>query len=187
MRANRMQLIFIWGGAASGKLTVGKELARLTSLPLFHNHLVVDALLERLEFGDPEFVRLREQMWMAGFETAASQHRSMIFTFAPEPSVPEGFTERVETLVAAHGGTLRYVRLVLSEAEQEARIANESRTHFRKLVSLNKLRELRPSFQELEAGMPAADLVIDTEQDDPETSARRIAAAFKLAVLSGAT
>jgi len=61
-----MQLIFIWGSAASGKLTVAKELARLTSLPLFHNHLVVDALLERLEFGEPEFVRLREQMRMAG-------------------------------------------------------------------------------------------------------------------------
>ena len=182
-----MQLIFIWGGAASGKLTVARELARLTSLPLFHNHLVVDALLERLEFGEPEFVRLREQMWMAGFETAASQGRSLIFTFAPEPSVPDGFTERVNALLSAHDGTVRYVRLVLSEAAQESRIANESRTQFRKLVSLDMLRDLRPKFLEAEAGMPPADLVIDTEQVDPETSARRIASAFGLAVLSGAT
>jgi hypothetical protein len=177
-----MQLIFIWGGAASGKLTVAKELARLTSLPLFHNHLVVDALLERLEFGEPEFVRLREQMWMAGFETAASQGRSLIFTFAPEPSVPDGFPERVEELVSAHGGAVRYVRLVLSEATQELRIGNESRTQFRKLASLDMLRDLRPKFLESEARMPAADLVIDTEQDDPETSARRIASAFGLAI-----
>jgi hypothetical protein len=182
-----MQLIFIWGGAASGKLTVAQELARITSLPLFHNHLVVDALLERLEFGEPEFVRLREQMWMAGFETAASQGRSMIFTFAPEPSVPDGFTQRVEALVQANGGAVRYVRLVLSDAEQERRIANASRRTFRKLVSLDMLRELRPQFLAREAEMPAADIVIDTEQDDPETSARRIAAACGLAVLSGAT
>ncbi|MEQ1783050.1 MAG: shikimate kinase [Hyphomonadaceae bacterium] len=182
-----MQLIFIWGGAASGKLTVAKELARLTSLPLFHNHLVVDALLERLEFGEPEFVRLREQMWMAGFETAASQRRSLIFTFAPEPTVPDGFIERVEELVNAHGGAVRYVRLVLSEAAQEQRIANESRAEFRKLNSLEMLRELRPNFLQSEAAMPAADLVIDTEQDDPETSARRIAATFGLVVLSRAT
>ena len=94
-----MQLIFIWGGAASGKLTVAKELARLTSLPLFHNHLVVDALLERLEFGEPEFVRLREQMWMAGFETAASQGRSLIFTFQPESSVSPGFPAEVARIV----------------------------------------------------------------------------------------
>jgi chloramphenicol 3-O-phosphotransferase len=182
-----MQLIFIWGGAASGKLTVAKELARLTSLPLFHNHLVVDALLERLPFGDPEFVRLREQMWMAGFETAASQERSLIFTFAPEPTVLDGFTERVEALLERFDGKVRYVRLVLSEVEQERRIANESRTQFKKLVSLDMLRDLRPQFLESEAGMPAADLVIDTEQDDPETSARRIASTFGLAVLSGAT
>lgn len=179
-----MQLIFIWGGAASGKLTVAKELARLTSLPLFHNHLVVDALLERLEFGEPDFVRLREQMWMAGFETAASQNRSLIFTFAPEPTVPAGFTDRVEALIESFGGKVRYVRLVLSEAEQEKRIANPSRAEFKKLVSRDLLRELRPEFLDAEAAMPPAALVLDTEQDDPETSARRIASAFGLASLS---
>lgn len=182
-----MQLIFIWGGAASGKLTVATELARLTALPLFHNHLVVDALLERLEFGEPEFIRLREHMWMAAFEMAAKQSRSLIFTFAPEPTVPDGFTDRVEDLIARSGGKVRYVRLVVAEDEQEARIANESRSAFRKLTSLEQLRELRPRFRESEAAMPPADLVIDTGQDDPETSARRIASAFGLAAASGAT
>lgn len=165
---------------------MARELARMTGLPLFHNHLVVDALLERLPFGDPEFVRLREHMWMAGFETAASQGRSLIFTFAPEPSVPDGFTERVEALVAAHGGAVRYVRLVLSEAEQERRIGNASRKEFRKLVSLDVLRELKGQFQESEASMPAADLVIDSELDEPATAARRIASAFGLTSVSGA-
>ncbi len=182
-----MQLVFIWGPAASGKLTVARELARITGLPLFHNHLVVDALLERLPFGDPEFVRLREHMWMAGFETAASQNRSLIFTFAPEESVPGGFTDRVEALVTSHGGAVRYARLVLSETEQERRIANASRREFRKLDSLDLLRELRPQFQACEAAMPAADLVIDSELDEPETAARRIASAFGLTSVSGAT
>lgn len=182
-----MQLIFLWGPAAAGKLTIAKELARLTGLPLFHNHLVVDALLERLEFGEPEFIRLRESMWMAAFETAAKQGRSLIFTFAPEPSVPDGFTDRVESLVKSHGGTVRYVRLVLSEEEQERRIANADRKVFRKLVSLDLLRELRPQFQDCEAAMPPSDLVIDSEIDDPESAARRIAAAFKLATASSAS
>lgn len=182
-----MQLIFIWGGAASGKLTVATELARLTSLPLFHNHLVVDALLERLEFGEPEFVRLREHMWMAAFETAASQKRTLIFTFAPEPTVPEGFTDRVEALIERFGGKVRYARLVVSENVQESRIEDESRKAFRKLGSLEKLRELRPQFLESEAAMPAADIVVDTVQHDPQTSARRIASAFGLALPSGGT
>ncbi len=181
-----MKLIFIWGGAASGKLTVARELARLTGLPLFHNHLVVDALLERLPFGDPEFIRLREAMWMAGFETAASSSQSLIFTFAPEETVPEGFPERVAALVRALGGEVKFARLVISPEEQERRIANDSRMEFRKLVSLDLLRDLRASFLEAEAAMPAADLVVDSEADDPETAARRIASAFGLAAASPA-
>lgn len=175
-----MQLIFIWGGAASGKLTVATELARLTSLPLFHNHLVVDALLERLEFGEPEFIRLREHMWMAAFETAATQGRSLIFTFAPEATVPEGFPERVRAVVEEAGGEVCFARLLVSRATQEARIGEESRRKFHKLVSLDLLRDLRAQFEASEAAMPAAGIVIDTELDGPESAALQIARAFNL-------
>lgn len=175
-----MQLIFIHGPAASGKLTIGRGLERLTGIPLFHNHLVVDALLEKLPFGDPEFVRLREAMWMATFETAAAAGRSLIFTFAPEPSVPDGFPERVVELVEAHGGKVRFVLLKLSEKEQERRIANEDRKQFRKLTSVDVLRALRADFAASEAGMPPADLVIETEATSADTATRRIAAAFGL-------
>lgn len=48
-----MRLVFIHGPAASGKLTVAKELAALTGYPLFHNHLIVDALLAVFPFGSP--------------------------------------------------------------------------------------------------------------------------------------
>lgn len=175
-----MKLIFIWGGAASGKLTVARELARLTGLPLFHNHLVVDALLERLPFGDPEFIRLREAMWMAGFETAARSGQSLIFTFAPEGTVDEGFPQRVIDLVNGLCGEVKFARLVISPEEQERRITNESRKEFRKLVSLDLFRELRSQFAASEAAMPAADIVIDTELDAPAVAAEQIAAAFGL-------
>lgn len=182
-----MKLTFLWGPAAAGKLTVARELARLTGLPVFHNHLVVDALLERLPFGDPEFIRLRESMWMAGFETAARSRQSMIFTFQPEPTVTSGFAERVVDLVTDAGGEVKFVRLVISREEQERRIGNASRKEFKKLVSLDLLRELRDGFEQAEAEMPPADLVIDAEIDDPETASRRIAAAFGLATVSTAT
>lgn len=178
-----MKLIFLWGPAAAGKLTVARELARLTGLPVFHNHLVVDALLEKLPFGHPEFIRLRESMWMAGFETAARSRKSMIFTFQPEPTVTPGFAERVVDMVRDAGGEVKFVRLVISREEQEKRLGNESRKEFKKLVSLDLLRD---GFEQAEAEMPAADLVIDSEIDDPETAARRIAAAFNLATASTA-
>lgn len=182
-----MKLIFIWGSAASGKLTIGQKLSQITGIALFHNHLVVDALLEKYEFGEPEFVRLREAMWMTVFDTAARSGQSLIFTFAPEQTVEAGFPERVVSVVNDAGGKVEFVRLVLSHDEQERRIANESRREFKKLVSLDLLRELRPSLQRAEAEMPPADLVIDSEIDDPETAARRITAAFALPTVSTAT
>ncbi len=175
-----MKLIFIWGPAASGKLTVARELEKLTGLPVFHNHLVVDALLEKLPFGDPEFVRLRESMWMAAFETAAKSDKSVIFTFAPEPTVPDGFSDRVAALVEGAGGEVKFVQLLLSATEQERRIVNESRREFRKLMSIEVLRMLRPAFEASEEEMPAAHLVIDTEEVSAGDAARRIAAAFDL-------
>jgi hypothetical protein len=181
-----VKLIFIWGGAAAGKLTVARELAALTGLPLFHNHLVVDALLERLPFGSPEFVRLRESMWMAGFETAAAAGQSLIFTFQPEDTVEDGFPDRVIAVVREHGGQVKFVRLVVSRDEQERRIGNASRHEFRKMVSLDLLRELRDRFEASEQAMPPAHLVIDTGLDDPESAARHIASTFDFPVTAAA-
>jgi hypothetical protein len=182
-----MKLIFIHGPAASGKLTVGRELSALTGIELFHNHLVVDALLEKLRFGDPEFVALREAMWMAVFENAARAGKSLIFTFAPEPTVEPGFPERVVSLVEGAGGKVCFVRLAVSVAEQERRIGAEGRREFRKLTSLTLLRQLRADFAACDRAMPPALLTIDTEEADPQTAARRIAATIGLPAVSAAT
>jgi hypothetical protein len=179
-----MKLIFIWGPAASGKLTIARALSAQTGIALFHNHLVVDALLEKFQFGDPEFVHLREAMWMTVFDTAARSGQSLIFTFAPEPTVVAGFADRVRTVVETGGGAIKFVRLGVSQMEQERRLGLENRREFRKLTSLGLLRALRADFEASEAAMPPADLLIDTEQASPATAAWRIAAAFDLPAAS---
>src|SRR3546814_10377334 len=95
----RVRLVFIHGAAASGKLTVARELAALTGLPLFHNHLVVDALIAEFPFGSPGFVFLRETMWKHVIRAAADEGRSLIFTFHPEAKVAPDFPGRVVTMV----------------------------------------------------------------------------------------
>lgn len=37
-----MKLVIIFGPHAVGKMTVGQELAKLTGLKLFHNHMTID-------------------------------------------------------------------------------------------------------------------------------------------------
>jgi tRNA uridine 5-carbamoylmethylation protein Kti12 len=82
-----MKLIFIYGLPATGKLTIAQELVAITGYKLFHNHLVVDLLQTVFEFGSPEFIALREEMWLSIFEQASrARLPGLIFTFAPPSS-----------------------------------------------------------------------------------------------------
>ena len=151
-----MRLVFIHGPAASGKLTVARELAALSGLPLFHNHLVVDALLAVFPFGSPAFVELREAMWIDVFRAAAAERRSLIFTFHPEASVAPDFPERVVALVEA-----------------------ASRQASGKLSSLTLLRELEAQGAFAYPPLPAA-IEIDTGAIEPGEAAERIRDALDL-------
>jgi chloramphenicol 3-O-phosphotransferase len=173
-----MDLLFVHGAAASGKLTVAQALRDVVGYPVFHNHLVVDALTEVFPFGSEPFVRLREQFWLAVFADAARAGRSITFTFAPEPTVQPGFAGRARAAVEAHGGRVRFVRLVVSDAEQERRIDAPSRGAFHKLTDLDTLRSLR-QLREV-AEQPPVDLEIDTEEYTPGRAAELIVERFGL-------
>ena len=168
-----MQLIVLHGPAAAGKLTTARALERRVGYPVFHNHLVVDTLTTVFPFGSEPFVRLREQFWLDVFTDAARSGRSLIFTFAPEATVREGFPDRVREAVERHGGAVRFVKLAVSAQEQERRIENPDRREFLKLNDLGTLRRLRLADAEVE--QPPVDLEIDTELQDAEASAALIA------------
>ena len=174
----RVDLVFLHGPAASGKLTTARALESLVGFPVFHNHLVVDLLTTVFPFGSEPFVRLREQFWTAVFADAARADRSITFTFTPEATVRPGFPHRVRRLVDAEGGRVRFVRLRVSEVEQERRIDAPDRSRFHKLTSVQTLRALRRG----EPGeQPPAHLEIDTDTSDPVRSAAAIADHFALA------
>lgn len=178
-----MRLVFIHGPVAAGKLTIARELAALTGFAVFHNHLVVDAVGAVFPFGDERFVRLREQFWLEVMREAAEAGRSIIFTFAPEPTVAANFPERAAGVVGAAGGRTDFVGLTLPAAAQEARIGAASRAEFGKLRSLTLLRQLREGFTACEAAMPASTLTLDTDALSARDAAIRIAHALELETL----
>ena len=177
-----MKLIFIFGPAASGKLTVAKALAARTNYPLFHNHLALDAVAAVFPFGSPPFVRLRSLYWRAMFEEAARADRPLIFTFAPENTVPADFIDETQAVVERHGGEVRFVELTVSPEEQDRRVENADRKASNKLHSREVLRKFRAAGGPAYRPIPAA-LVIDTETTAPEAAAARIAEAFGLTPL----
>lgn len=173
-----MQLIFIYGQVASGKLTVARALAEKTGFSLFHNHLIVDAVSAVFPFGSNEFVRLRERFWLEVMETAAAAGRSLIFTFAPEPTVSADFADRVSAVVEAAGGRVLFVALTLDSEEQERRVTNSDRASFGKLRSIDLLRHLRTDFAKCMKAMPEAEVTIDTGTTSPASAVARIVAAI---------
>lgn len=173
-----MKLIFIYGPPAAGKYTIAKTLAERTGLPLFHNHLVVDTVAALFPFGSESFIRLREQFWIDSFRAAASEGRSLIFTFQPEPSVAPDFADRVRQLVSDAGGETIFIQLTLALEEQLKRIDHEDRAKWGKLRDRSLLANLHDQFAAAEAAMPEALLSIDTSQHTPDEAADRIAAAI---------
>lgn len=177
-----MILLFLHGPPATGKYTIGREVAALTGFELYHNHLVVDAVLARHAFGTPGFVAERDRFWREHFSAAACEPgRRLIFTFNPENTVPQAFIDWLFAELPRGGATLHSVGLALAETVIERRLATAQRQQFRKLADLALYRQLRDAGTFATPVIPRTDLVLDTEHTIPTESAARIVRHFGLA------
>jgi hypothetical protein len=171
-----MKLIFISGLPGVGKLTVAKELSAFTGYRLFHNHLTVDLLLSIFAFGSPQFVELRESIWLSVFEQACRANLpGLIFTFNAENTVRQSFIAKVEETVAANGGTIYFVELVCEDKELQRRMDTTSRRQYAKMTSWTNFSELRVAGAFSAPKLPAPALIVDTGKLDPKSAALRIA------------
>ena len=74
-----MKLILIIGSGAVGKMTVGQELMKITDLRLFHNHMMIEPVIEIFNsFNGKVIARLREVIFE---EFLQSDNAGMIFTY----------------------------------------------------------------------------------------------------------
>lgn len=173
-----MHVAFIHGSVASGKYTIAKLVSERLGLPLFHNHLAVDAAAALFEFGTPEFVAMREEIWISGFEKAARSGRSFVFTFAPEGTVAPDFVERAVQVVRNHGGEMHFVQLTCADDEIERRIGDESRGAFGKMRSAHQYRRLREQGAFAYPPLPPAEVVVATDAMTAGEAAARVVTAL---------
>lgn len=74
-----MKLVLIIGSGAVGKMTVGQELMKITALRLFHNHMMIEPVIEIFNSFDGKVIaRLREVVFE---EFLKSDNAGMIFTY----------------------------------------------------------------------------------------------------------
>lgn len=170
-----MKLIFLYGLPGVGKLTVARELARLTGFKVFHNHLAVDLVESLFEFGSRPFVELREKVWLETFAQAVSANLDgLIFTFAFDRTVRASFIEHAREVVESADGEVLFVELRCSAEELERRIENPSRQRFGKLSSVERFRELKEAGAFVDPGIPTERLVVDTTELSASDAARLV-------------
>ena len=73
-----MKLVFLFGDGAVGKMTVGQELAKITDLRLFHNHMSIEPVVEVFGYFNGEAIRRMRDVFFE--EYAKSDNYGMIFT-----------------------------------------------------------------------------------------------------------
>lgn len=171
-----MQLLFLHGLPASGKLTVGKELSSITGYPLFHNHLTVDLLLSVFQFGTAAFIKLREEIWLSVIEQASVERLpGLIFTFAPESSVRETFFHKLYSLLDAQNDSSFFVKLTCPVEVLRGRLGDSSRERLGKITSLEMFDKLNGQGVFAEFECLKLDLTIDSGKLSPAAAAAEIA------------
>ena len=125
-----MKFVVIFGPPAVGKMTVGFELAKLTGLKLFHNHLTIDLVLNFFDFGELQFHRLVAEFRRRIFEeVAASDLSGLIFTFVWAFDL-EAETEYIEKICKIFREKNSDVYFVELEADLSERL-KRNETEFR--------------------------------------------------------
>ena len=122
-----MDLIVILGSGAVGKMTVGQELMKITDFRLFHNHMMIEPVIEIFGgFQGNLVARLREDIFDEFMKT---DYQGMIFTYMMAFDFPSEW-EYIKSLsdkFEATGGTVYYVELVADQAERLRRNKTENR------------------------------------------------------------
>lgn len=122
-----MKLIFLFGNAAVGKMTVGQELMKITDLRLFHNHMTIEPVIKVFgDYNSKVVTRLRDVFFE---EFAASENYGLIFTFmwAFDQRADWDYVEHVTNIFKEKGADVYYVELVASQEVRLQRNITENR------------------------------------------------------------
>ena len=183
-----MKLVIIAGSGAVGKMTVGQELMKQTKLRLFHNHMMIEPVIEVFGKYDSKVVSgLRDVIFNAFVK---SDCEGMIFTYmwAFDHQSDWDYIRGLARLFEENGGTVYFVELT---APQEIRLqrnstenrlknkASKSDQNFSSNSILNEDKKYRLVSNEGE--IPFQNFIkLDNTDLEPDAAARKIREAFDL-------
>lgn len=176
-----MQLIFLYGPPAVGKLTVATMLSKITGLPLVDNHAINNPIARVFGWDHPQRSRLAHQFRLELFQAAAREKVSLITTFGGGGAEYNDFIQKAKTIVESEGGNVAFVRLSAPIETLLQRVENASRGTHEKMTTPESLKtfiEQRPDV--LAQADVSEHLEIDSAAHSPEEMVKMIVAYYHL-------
>ena len=170
-----MKLVFIYGIPATGKLTIGRELARLTGLKLYHNHLAVDLALSLFNaYDNPYLMELCDRINFAVFDIVKkAQLEGIIFTHAISYAAPVD-DPFIEAVIGRYDNEVYFVHLLCDSDELLRRVVNIEREKYRKVRDPGIVQAIIDEIDDAIDISHPNHFVIDTTNLSPQDAARRI-------------
>ena len=123
-----VRLLVIFGPPAVGKMTVGRAVVARSPFRLFHNHAVIEPLLEVFDYGTPPFMRLLGLWRRQVIEEAADSGTDLVITFVWPLQIEEEALE-VEAYIRPYverGAEVSFVELY---ADLDTRLVRNRTEH----------------------------------------------------------
>ena len=127
--------VFIIGAPASGKMTIGQELSKLTGATLFFNHQPIDFALENYQDFTEEMWEFVRGINFSFLGTSARNHRSVILTgvidFSNQYQLM--YLKNIQDLLNEYHQQILFVELETSLEERLRRNRTENRLKYKPL------------------------------------------------------
>ena len=146
-----MKFIIIFGPPAVGKMSVGRELAKITGYKLLHGHMTIELVLEFFDYGTPKFQTLnREFRQRIMEEVATSDLPWLIYTYVWGFNLEseKHYVERICQIFTKEGGIVYFVELFCELNERLRR--NKTKERLSEKPSKRQLEESEARLLEIE-------------------------------------
>jgi hypothetical protein len=175
--------MLLYGPPAVGKLTIAKEIARLTGFKVFHNHLTVNVVAAIFPRGTPAYRRLLWDIRYVVFaEAARANIEGLLFTVLYRRD-QEPWIARCVEIVERFRGNVCLVHLHCHAETVRQRVVGEDRQQHGKITSVERLNELL-SYWEPQSPFEAAtrwdSLSLNTDVLGPVEAAHWVVAHYRL-------
>lgn len=175
-----MKLVIIYGPPAVGKLTIAKELSRITNYTVFHNHLTVDLITPFIEFGKKDFWNQVEKIRLDLFELAAIKKVDLIFTYCYEKKIDDKVLNKILARVKKYNGKIIFVQIVADKKVLLERVKGESREKHGKISSSETLARHLNNHDFMSSVPHINNLKIDNTNLNAKETAKLIKEHYKL-------